>query len=184
MYQAANERSENFMKQSIWWMLNIAIKLMVFPTMVRSYYDYYFNGLSADASFFLAFRIWWVVHCISNFIFEKKNWKFQFWLHFLRFRLFRLPYNWKTPISYFFTMLVQYLTAYYSASCYISAFNVFYGICLFLNVFTADLEQSLRLLEDEIEQAAVDDKPISMQSHYKLKRSFCNFVRWHAAVKE
>lgn len=58
MYHDANERSENFMKWTIWWMMNIAIKLMVFPTMIRSYYDYYINGLPAEESFYLAFRIW------------------------------------------------------------------------------------------------------------------------------
>lgn len=95
----------------------------------------------------------------------------------------RLPYNWKTPISYLFTMCIQYLTAYYAASCYISAFNIFYGICRFLNGFTADLEQCLRQLYGEIEQISARELHLSSQSRYKLKMEFRNIVRLHGDVK-
>lgn len=59
IYKDTNEACENFMKRSIWWMLNIAIKLMVFPTMIQSYFDYYLHHLPADEAFFLAFHLWW-----------------------------------------------------------------------------------------------------------------------------
>lgn len=58
IYRKANEQSEQFMRRSIWFILNIAIELIVFPTMIRSFYDYYFIGVPAETAFVLAFRIW------------------------------------------------------------------------------------------------------------------------------
>lgn len=152
------------------------------------------HGISYDDSIILRLLYQWftcggiVLFSISNMVsrFISKivrgfNENASFFSVFVSICLFRLPYTWNTPISYFFTMLVQYSTAHYSASCYISAFNIFYGICLFLNVFIADLEKSLQLLEDEMKQ--FEHQPLTMQSRYKLKKSFDNFVRWHAEVK-
>lgn len=67
-------------------------------------------------------------------------------------RLYRLPYNWKLPVPYFFTMMAQFFAFSHVASIYLLPFIIFFGICFNLVMFAKDVEQNITKLGDLMRQ--------------------------------
>lgn len=61
----------------------------------------------------------------------------------------RLPYNWKTPTAYLFTMVIQFAATFYLGAI-IVCFILFGGLCEFLVAFKHDLTQRILHLEKRI----------------------------------
>lgn len=100
----------------------------------------------------------------------------------------RLPYNWKTPTTYLFTMVIQYAATFYLGAIFV-CFILFFGLCEVLNALKKDLSQQLIFIQNEIQSEIWlknSRKPwvIAAQRLKKLilKQRFCEFIQFHSQV--
>lgn len=89
----------------------------------------------------------------------------------------RLPYNWKSPITYSITVAFQTLTIIFSGITWISVLMIFIGFCSFGIAFVDDIELNLREIFDYI--------PVrSPHMRIKMKENLHDSIRFHAEAKQ
>lgn len=87
-----------------------------------------------------------------------------------------LPYNWKTPTTYFVTMIFQFVAFANTAAVYAISYIMFFGICKYLVALNDDYRQSLDILDEHIKNPLV---PVS-----ELKLRLHQLIQLHAVAKE
>lgn len=164
-YKEANEKIEkrsNIIRNT---MTKIMIPIYCLPTIFVSYFRYH-KKHSADESF----------HLIIPASYVYPNEYFIRYLELYEF-IFRLPYNWKTPISYLFTAFIQLVTAYYVDVIFSCFFLIFFGFCVLLATLTTDILHNLNILEMQITTTNVRGNTIS---RIKIKKHFSEIIRFHS----
>lgn len=101
---------------------------------------------------------------------------------FVRFH--RLPYDWRSPVPFIFTSIIEAIQVTYVGGVCIIIYLMFFGVCIFLGTFVEDLERNLNELNAMIEEAADRRVLGSKDVQLKLKRSFNQLIRFHGDVKQ
>lgn len=101
-------------------------------------------------------------------------------LFFIFFR-FRYPYDWKMPVAYVFTMLLQASQFMIPFSTVFLFLSLFAGCCQFLIASIQDIKEHwLELSED------VKNKPklVTIQKRIKMKEKLHQILQFHGDIEE
>lgn len=140
IYKNANVNFVKLLQMCDIGMFRFSVPSFVLPIMIYSFFEYY--GLqNSDESFQLAFSVAWVL--FRGDFFEGA---IRTVIHLCS----RLPYNWRTPVAYFFTMIGQLVAFYFIAAVYIATFAMFFAICFYISAFFRDCDENLDRLEETI----------------------------------
>lgn len=95
--------------------------------------------------------------------------------HFHRFTFngFRFPYNWKTPIGYFISLIIQYASLFSTLAHTLPAGCFLLGSCLVFFSLAEDAKNKLTRLR--VEAGTPDQEVLG---------HFCSIVRFYSNVKE
>lgn len=88
----------------------------------------------------------------------------------------KLPYNWKTPGTYFVTIVAQIVAFTNTGNVYVGSFVMFFGICTYLVALGEDFKEHLKILDCYITDPSI--------TAYKLKYHFHKLIEFHATSKE
>lgn len=98
---------------------------------------------------------------------------------------FRLPYNWKTPITYLLTLLIECANAYFLTINIVPVLCFFMGSCALLITFVEDITMDLALLDF----AKIEAKSTSSKAKEEIKpkiatEHFCNIIERLSDTKQ
>lgn len=110
-------------------------------------------------------------------------WVFHPAIRSYQFNNHRLPYNWKTPITYLFTMAIQFAATFYLGAI-IVCFILFFGICEFLIAFGKDLGHQLDCVEVNVlrDVRRLKTRNYLIKERVELKRHLCETLHFHSKV--
>lgn len=101
------------------------------------------------------------------------------------FHFFRMPFNWKTPISYIFAWIIQLVIGYYYCVTLVTILTLYFGFCCFFVDFTVDLTSTLHDVEKKIEMNVNrKGKSSSTAVLTDVKRDFYEYIRFYTDAKE
>lgn len=98
------------------------------------------------------------------------------------FFLKRYPFNWKTPIGYFFAYLIQTSTVFAGTAIFVCALISNIGFCTFGISFVEDIEECLQHLNDQV--VSLQDKELSHGESIEMKTNLATIIQLHADAKE
>lgn len=94
----------------------------------------------------------------------------------------RYPYNWRTPVGYFVTIVLLGVCFLCEALIYTSVNTVYFGASKFMVAFCEDFKECLARLEAEILKAAKYEQYQPDESRLKLKKMFTDQVQFHCDI--
>lgn len=101
------------------------------------------------------------------------------------FYYFRMPFGWKTPISYIFAWIIQFVICYYYCGTLVTIVISYFGFCCFFVDFTVDLTSSLHDVGKKIEMNVNrKGKSLSTAVLTDAKKDFYEYIRFHTDAKE
>lgn len=93
----------------------------------------------------------------------------------------RIPYNWKTPLTFSLTMTYLYVQFNGNYTIHFNCCMGFYSIAQYLTALTIDVRQCLFRLDAEIHKF---DEAKTTRSYLNLKRMFHETIDFHTDVKQ
>lgn len=110
------------------------------------------------------------------------------WKFFFRFSFWNqfsfphsLPYDWKSPIKFSLTFLLQAIASYYWAAVFFVLLCFFIGFRFISLKFLSDIETSFKNLSSEIISKS---ERVNIEERIKLKTKFYGILKFHAEVKQ
>lgn len=94
-----------------------------------------------------------------------------------------MPYDWKSPIKFALTFLLQIIASYYAAAIFFVLLCSFIGFCFISFKFLSDIETSFQNLSTQIISKS-KNKHFTIEDRIRLKTKFCEIVNFHAEVKQ
>lgn len=92
------------------------------------------------------------------------------------------PYNWKTPIAYFFTAMTLLTTLACSALLYGNCMLLFFGMCKFLAAFCADFKQHTFEVDDDFMKSIQFGPELPNDARCRLKVRLNQIVQYHCDI--
>lgn len=170
MYEQLNQKIESMSKWLRFFMISMLYASAFIPIFCQSLFNYYVNDMGEE-SFKLTFPFMYV-H--SEFSDEARTYQaIHKWFIFLRFRL---PYNWKKPLTYSLTMLFNGMTCVPEILSVVSTGVFLTGSCWFIILFVKDITEDLEFLH----VGGVSTN----ESRVKMKERFCNIIQNYLDVKQ
>lgn len=96
--------------------------------------------------------------------------------------LFRLPYDYRSPIPYLFTMFLEVSEMYAMATALVAGYNTLYGMCIIVIAFIDDLQQCLHDMDEKIK--AKESAAWTMKTTIEVKKAYNEFIQLHADVQQ
>lgn len=111
------------------------------------------------------------------------------WLIYLITFHSRLPYNWKTPIAYLLTLLIECADAYILTSSIVPVLCFFMGSCALLITFVEDITKDLALLDFTKNRTKSSSASVSSKAKEQIKveiatKHFCNIIERLSDTKQ
>lgn len=97
---------------------------------------------------------------------------------------FRFPYDWRTPANYFITIIGQLIASYYIATIYLTAFILFFGICIFLVALFDDYNANLNGLEQKIIEFTRCRGRRTITASHRLRVAIHELIQFHCEIYE
>lgn len=164
IYTNLNNEIEK-MSKMIYLIAKVSSVLLMIPAAAVTIVNYFVFDLKED-SYFLIARVTWVK--LRDLI-VVKGWSWHL-------TIFRLPFDWRTPLGYSIVTIVQFATLSVSLFCLTPALCLFIGTCWIFIAFTEDMKWQLSAFNIGDVQSMRNDK--------KTMRHFCYMVRFHSDVKQ
>lgn len=100
------------------------------------------------------------------------------------FFCYRLPYNWRSPIPFFISMIAETIETYFMGVFAISSCSMIIGACMFLMLFCTDFQQCLKSLTKEIEQNAYGGEALPNMNLDKIRKKYYEVIQFHADIRQ
>lgn len=94
---------------------------------------------------------------------------------------FRWPYNWRSPIRYTATIILQYISLIYFSTLFVVVLFFYIGVCLFSLTFVNDFEYILSNIDDSIVKL---HGHLPARERVKFKIQIYEIIRFHAEAKQ
>lgn len=108
-------------------------------------------------------------------------------LNLFHFQMFnRTPYDWRTPITYFITMLIEAIELNLVAIAYYCSLYVFYGVCIFVIALVTDLKEQFAILDEKIGMCkkSMSTTTTTTQTNIQMKRYFVDIIEFHCDIRQ
>lgn len=92
-----------------------------------------------------------------------------------------MPYNWRTPIIYIATIILQFVSLLYFGAMFVIVLFFYIGVCIFSLTFVNDLKSSLRNMNDKIVKS---NGHMTANERVEFKIQFYEILRFHAEAKQ
>lgn len=97
--------------------------------------------------------------------------------------LYRLPYDYRSPIPYLFTMFLELGESYLMSIGLLCGYLTLNGICIFVIAFVDDLKQCLSDAAAKIYAISAKEGAVgSAKANVAMKVTFCEVIELHADV--
>lgn len=100
------------------------------------------------------------------------------WNHFL---IFSLPYNWKCPIGYAVTSLLQASSILINAMIFSISLSIFSGLCFFSMAMAHDFQQSLLSFNNNLK---LDRDCFNIKDRFEFNAKFFKIIEFHGTAKK
>lgn len=87
-------------------------------------------------------------------------------------------------MAYFLSITLQMFEYVFLFCLYIIKLFLFYGTCECLIALTKDMEMSLGMLHEEIENYQKRHGVAAIESHLRMKQELCGIIDFHIGIKE
>ena len=96
------------------------------------------------------------------------------------FFLLRLPFEWRSPVAYLIAVIFEAIETIAMVLVYLYTLTLFFGTCMFLAAFCADLQKSLQLLDRKMEKIADDIKAKRWIDRGKIEELLHELIHFHS----
>lgn len=104
-----------------------------------------------------------------------------FRISLIKFIALSLPYDWRSPIPYIGTCIVQAASVYFYIAAFSALLFVFVGFCLLTITFVSDIKECLRSLNDAIK---AKNGTFTIKERIELKDTLRDIIQFHCdAIK-
>lgn len=97
--------------------------------------------------------------------------------------MYRTPYDWRTPITYFITILIEAIELNFVAVAYFCSLYVFYGVCIFVMALVTDLKEQFATFDEKIVICG-RSKLVTIKTNLEMRRFFVEIVEFHCDIRK
>lgn len=94
--------------------------------------------------------------------------------------IFRLPFEWDTPIGYSLCIMIQIPILYLLADMYIFITLFATTLCIFVTDFVTDIEERLRSLNEIM----LDQKMLIGNKQMEITQKLIDIIQFHSQTRE